>query len=463
MLRVIVVAVGTALVVGMILIAAVEGEGFFYYNLRLSNNKIGGSSSSSSKEITTTQQDTTQSTKHYEKSNTNTGDDELDVAYLNARYGSSVDTILEWVCLQAQTKPIVQFTSFGASSLVILHKLQRRNDDCLHRIPVVTIDTLHLFPETYMFLHWAAVNNDYGILATQLQVYGPKGYTRKEDFDRDFGPDLYKTNPEKYAWLTKIEPTQRALDDLRPVAWITGRRRSQGGDRSSLQAFEREEGHHRLKINPLVDWTYEQVWGYIRHYQLPYNDLFDQGYKSIGDVQTTASVSHTAEERSGRFQGLNRSECGMHEISSWSDHHQLGHGTAPEEPNANGKYYVDVTPKTFDRVVLEENKTSSASVLLLFYAPKCEHCRVFAPTFLSLARDFYGNKTSSGVHHYNIRAARFNTKEHHIPRNVKHAGFRVTGTPNLFLVQHHPLRITKHSGKRDKESILKWLREHGER
>eukprot|EP00977_Amphora_coffeiformis_P004251 scaffold896_cov172-Amphora_coffeaeformis.AAC.18 len=381
---------------------------------------------------------------------------DANVTLLNEQYGSSVGTILDWVCSKAQQgERIVQLTSFGASSLVILDKLKHREDDCLHRIPVVFIDTLHLFPETYKFLNDVVMQRkDYGIEPKQLRVYQPKGFKNRDEFDERFGKDLYKVNPSKYGMLTKIEPTQRALDALHAQAWITGRRRSQGAERASLEAFERD-GHERLKINPLVDWTYEQVWDYIQKHNLPYNPLFNQGYKSIGDVQTTFKVAPDAAERSGRFQGLNQTECGMHEkdkekfIDSIPEMEQY----KPLDPYRGGKDFLELNAQTLDELVLDEEHASS-SMLLVFFSPLCGHCRHFMPTFMEVAH--YLQRFGSS-----IKAARFNVRENRIPDRAKEAGLRVAGVPTVFLVQHKPFRVAKFMGGRDKDSILEWLKENG--
>jgi len=224
----------------------------------------------------------------------------------------NADDILLWAHKHFQ-KSLVDVTSFGPSGLVILHKLQQLG--LLENTPVVTIDTLHLFPDTYKFVE--ELNHTDMLKGVAVQVYRPKGYSTRKDFDEAFGADLWKTDPDKYAYLSKVEPTLRALDETHAIAWLTGRRRSQGGERTQLQVLEVDTSNTdtllpRYKVNPLAYWPYDEVWKYIRKNHIPYNKLHDEGYKSIGDYMSTAPVDPKSAERSGRFVGLGTSECGIH-------------------------------------------------------------------------------------------------------------------------------------------------------
>jgi len=130
-----------------------------------------------------------------------------------------------------------------------------------------------------------------------------------------------------------LEPMQQKLEEWDAVMWITGRRRSQGGERGKLDVLEFEpypqgsdmssaansspfhSSKGRWKLNPLAYWSYDQVWSYIRNNDVPYNPLYDQGYTSIGDEMTTSKPDNADEgERSGRFAGFGESnkECGLH-------------------------------------------------------------------------------------------------------------------------------------------------------
>lgn len=218
-----------------------------------------------------------------------------------------VDQVLKWAYQVFPNGQLIQLTSFGASGMVLLDKLQKLG--MLTDVPTVSIDTLHLFEETYQFID--EVKDRYDNM--KLLTFCPSGFDSKTAFDEANGADLWRKDPHRYADIAKVEPTLRAMKKLNPSAYLTGRRASQGGDREALQIFEIDnlEGN-RLKINPLAHWTFDDVWKYIREHGIMYNPLHDRGYKSIGDTMTTTPVAQDADERSGRFVGLGKTECGIH-------------------------------------------------------------------------------------------------------------------------------------------------------
>ena len=108
-----------------------------------------------------------------------------------------------------------------------------------------------------------------------------------------------------------MEPAQRAYRDLRVSAVLTGRRRSQGGKRGDLDVIEMDEAG-LIKVNPLANWSFKQVQEYIKVNNVPYNELLDQGYKSIGDWHSTQPIKEGEDERAGRWKGQQKTECGIH-------------------------------------------------------------------------------------------------------------------------------------------------------
>ena len=235
--------------------------------------------------------------------------------------------------------PLVQATSFGPTGLVILDHLSSHN--LLDTIPVITMDTLHLFEESYTF--YDTVQSHYQS-ALHLTITKPldmieEPLLSKEEFADAYSETLWQTDPKLYTMVTKLEPMQQKLEEWNAVMWITGRRRSQGGERVKLDVLEFEpfpQGNDvnssakispfhsskgRWKLNPLAYWNYDQVWSYIRNNNVPYNPMYDQGYTSIGDEMTTNKPDKSNEgvdpahlERSGRFAGFGESnkECGLH-------------------------------------------------------------------------------------------------------------------------------------------------------
>lgn len=191
-------------------------------------------------------------------------------------------------------------SSFGAQSAVSLHLATSLKPD----IPVILIDTGYLFPETYRFIDQMSTR-----LALNLKVYRPQiGIAWMEArLGRlwEDGIDGLK----QYNRLRKVEPMQRALDELGVRTWIAGLRRTQSRARAGIDFLELRDG--RWKLHPLADWTDRDVWQYLREHDLPYHPLWDQGYVSIGDVHTTQPLRDGMREEDTRFFGLQR-ECGLH-------------------------------------------------------------------------------------------------------------------------------------------------------
>jgi len=220
--------------------------------------------------------------------------------------GQTLEERLRWCWEMLPNESLVQVSAFGASGMVIIDALARLGLTCT----TIFLDTLHHFPETLD--HVKEVKVQYNL---DLRTYRCAKASSRSDFEKRFGSErMWETDPTQYDYLVKVEPLERALDDFGVEAWITGRRRDQDGDRASLPILQRDESDGRLKINPVADWSLAKIWRYLLDNKVPYNKLYDQGYKSIGDVVTTRSVAAHEAERSGRFYQNNglKTECGIH-------------------------------------------------------------------------------------------------------------------------------------------------------
>ena len=118
----------------------------------------------------------------------------------------------------------------------------------------------------------------------------PDGCSSAADFETMHGYNLWETKDDLYDYLAKVEPAQRAYSELNVRAVLTGRRRSQGGKRGDLDIIQVDDAG-LIKVNPLANWTFKQVQEYVRKHNVPYNELLDFGYKSIGDWHSTRLVS----------------------------------------------------------------------------------------------------------------------------------------------------------------------------
>jgi phosphoadenosine phosphosulfate reductase len=231
----------------------------------------------------------------------------LDLEHLNQQFAEAdPKSILTW-CLEHFPTGLIQSSALGASGMVIMDMLYRDLNP-QPPVPVLFLDTLHHFPETLTLLQ--QVESHY---ALQLYVYRPLGGESAQQFAERYGDRLWETDSDRFHQLTKVEPLQRALQELAVTAWITGRRKDQAGHRSSLRVFDQDQ-QGRIKINPLANWDYKTVWKYTMEHHVPYNPLYDQGYTSIGDQPLTTPVQTGESERAGRWRGEARTECGIHNI-----------------------------------------------------------------------------------------------------------------------------------------------------
>jgi len=177
-----------------------------------------------------------------------------------------------------------------------------------HSVPLIFIDTLHHFPETLSLLN--VVKDRYP--TAQVNVFTPEDTPTESSFAAKHGPELWKRDESLYDYLVKVEPARRAYLQLNVRAVLTGRRKSQGGARGSLDIIEVDETG-LIKVNPLANWSFKQVEIYIREHNVPYNELLDRGYRSVGDWHSTAPVKEGEDERAGRWKGTQKTECGLHE------------------------------------------------------------------------------------------------------------------------------------------------------
>lgn len=200
-----------------------------------------------------------------------------------------------------------QETAFGLSGLVTIDLLSKIQNPTKSKVPLIFLDTLYHFKETVALVDRVKARYP----GVELHVYKPHGVDTADVFEAQFGERLWETNDERYDWLAKVEPAQRAYAELGVKAVLTGRRRSQGGKRGDLDIIEVDDAG-LVKINPLANWSFKQVQEYVQANNVPYNELLDRGYKSVGDWHSTQPVKEGEDERSGRWKGQQKSECGIH-------------------------------------------------------------------------------------------------------------------------------------------------------
>ncbi|CDO92499.1 unnamed protein product [Kluyveromyces dobzhanskii CBS 2104] len=215
---------------------------------------------------------------------------------------------------------LFQTTAFGLTGLATIDMLSKiSNSGTEPAVPLIFIDTLHHFPQTLELLE-DVEQRYYKPKGQSVSVYKPQGCATEKEFAGKYGDFLWETDDDKYDFLVKVEPAHRAYKDLQVTAVFTGRRKSQGGARSNLKFVELDEVNRIIKINPLANWDFNQVQSYIRENNVPYNQLLDLGYRSVGDYHSTQPVQEGEDERSGRWKGKAKTECGIHETSRFAQY-----------------------------------------------------------------------------------------------------------------------------------------------
>jgi len=218
--------------------------------------------------------------------------------------------ILRWCII---TLPeLFQETAFGLSGLATIDMLSKLSVGPISpSINLIFMDTLHHFDETLALVE--KIETKYP--STLVHVFKPEGCDNADDFAAKYGDNLWEKNEELYDWKAKVEPSERAYAELNVKAVLTGRRKTQGGKRGNLDIVEVDDAG-LIKVNPLANWTFDQVADYIRENDVPYNELLDRGYKSIGDWHSTQPVAAGEDERAGRWKGRAKTECGIHNPKS---------------------------------------------------------------------------------------------------------------------------------------------------
>ena len=210
--------------------------------------------------------------------------------------------------IEHEFAPAAFANSFGAEDMVLTDLIARE----FPGIQIFTLDTLRLPKETLSLIDVA--RKKYGF---RLATYTPI-FEVAEDFVKRNGLfSMYESveNRKSCCYIRKVEPLNRAL--ALKKAWLTGLRREQAPSRSHLGESEFDADHKLTKFNPLIDWTENDVWAYIRANDVPYNALHDKSYPSIGCEPCTRAVKPSEDPRAGRWwweqTGANGlQECGLH-------------------------------------------------------------------------------------------------------------------------------------------------------
>ena len=227
--------------------------------------------------------------------------------YIERVESNHAESIVNDLVREAVANSVCLTCSFQAEDMVVLDLLRAS----LPQVPVIFLETGYHFADTYQFRDRIAQE-------WRLNLVNALPRQTVKQQESELGV-LYRSDPAKCCQLRKVEPLMASLEPFQ--IWFTGLRREQSPTRKNLKKIE----HHRLpsgkillKVSPLADWTWAQVWEYTGKHQLNYLPQYDRGYSSIGCEPCTAIPDDPANLRSGRWGGK-KLECGIHTFSEKTD------------------------------------------------------------------------------------------------------------------------------------------------
>jgi phosphoadenosine phosphosulfate reductase len=231
-----------------------------------------------------------------------------EISAANREYeGQSPEVILRWATKRFGYR-LIMATAFGAEGCCLIHMLSKIDPTTR----VINLETGYQFSETLELRE--RILHNYGIA---VEFIRPK--TSVEEYERMHGGPLYEDRPDQCCYDRKIVPLRAAVAGSQ--AWISSIRRDQTEDRSKADTIEWDSKFELVKINPILQWTIKDVWNFINKNGVPYNPLHDAGYPSIGCRPCTRRAEPDGDERSGRWAGTKKKECGLHVFE-----HQQGSG-----------------------------------------------------------------------------------------------------------------------------------------
>jgi phosphoadenosine phosphosulfate reductase len=227
-----------------------------------------------------------------------------EVRALNERFETAApQEIVRWALEDSGLERISLASAFQAEGTCIMHMAAQIRPD----VPVLFLQTGFHFAETLAFKAQLAER-------LELNVIDVVGEHTVESQEAEFGPRLYERDPQLCCDLNKVRPMFEALQQL--DAWVTAFRRDSSPTRANapiLDQYELEPGRWIVKVNPVVNWKREDTLAYLAEHDLPHNPLYDLGYTSIGCAPCTRMRFEGEPERAGRWAGLSKWECGIHQ------------------------------------------------------------------------------------------------------------------------------------------------------
>ena len=216
---------------------------------------------------------------------------------------STPEEIVAWTLRRFAGRNLVVSTSFGMEGCALIDMVAQHGV----QVPVIYLDTMFFFPETYGLRDRLTARYPHLRFENRGTTLTPEAQAER------FGPELWRRDPDRCCAIRKVEPMRQALADVE--VWITGLMRSQGGERTSLRELQWNERYELIQVNPLAGWDRGRVWDYILAHDVPYNELHERGYPTLGCTHCTLAVPGAGPRdytRIGRWAGTDKTECGLH-------------------------------------------------------------------------------------------------------------------------------------------------------
>jgi phosphoadenosine phosphosulfate reductase len=213
--------------------------------------------------------------------------------------------IVAWMLERFADRRLVLTTSFGMEGCALIDMVARHEQP----VSVIYLDTMFLFPETYALRDRLVERYPHLRFINRGTTLTPQEQTKRH------GPELWRRDPDACCRIRKVEPLRQALADV--DVWVTGLMRSQSASRAELRTVAWDWQYQVLKVSPLAGWDRAKVWEYVQQHDVPYNELHERGYPTIGCTHCTLPVKGVAVgeySRAGRWRGTDKLECGLHAV-----------------------------------------------------------------------------------------------------------------------------------------------------
>ena len=213
------------------------------------------------------------------------------------------DRLIAWTLERFASQRMIMTTSFGMEGCALIDMYARHDKP----MTVVYLDTGFFFPETH------ALRDRLVARYPHLDFVNRGTKLTPEEQAAQHGVELWKHDPDLCCHLRKVDPMYDVMADV--DVWITGLRRSQSATRANLRVIDWVWRYQLLKISPLARWERPQIWEYIQKNDVPYNELHEQGYPTVGCTHCTKAVPGSTPgdySRAGRWSESGKTECGLH-------------------------------------------------------------------------------------------------------------------------------------------------------